>query len=171
LKPGMPLVSTFNSKDARVVSSFVGAVSRAGFRMTPNGVQYQKPIKAYTTTFHAMQVGAFVGDFIFTFTKPDRLVPDETASGSRGVDDFKRELNRLISGDIAGEVTESRLRERAYEILIPFIAEHSSTSPDTCSSAADFFETRMREHSNHFRNLRRVIIESRRRTFARAKLK
>ena len=171
LKPKMSLVSTFNSKDARVVSSFVGAVSNAGFKTIRGGVHYQKPIKAYTTTFHAMQVGALVGDFIFIFTKPDRLTLDDTASGTCDLGGFKRELDELISEDVAGGVTESRLRERAYQVLIPFIAKHSLTSPDICKSAADFFEARMREYSNHFRNLRQTIIESRRKTFASAKSK
>jgi len=167
LKPKRYFVSTFNSKDARVVSGFLGAVSNAGFRIIRGGVQYQKPIKAYATTFHAMQVGAFVGDFIFVFTKPDR--PTLNAGGIPDLDSFKRELNQLISEEVASRVTESELRERAYQVLIPFIVRHSLTSPDVCSSAADFFEARMRGQSTHFRNLRQTIIESRRRTFSSAR--
>jgi len=46
LKPGGSLVSTFNSKNAEVVSSFITAAVTAGFEIKPNGISYQRPIKA-----------------------------------------------------------------------------------------------------------------------------
>jgi hypothetical protein len=91
LKPHRCLVSTFNSKDMGVVASFINAASRAGFTLHPNGVVYQKPIRPYGTTFHAMQIGAFVGDFIFTFTKHPR--PSSTPRTT------KRELGKLEKSD------------------------------------------------------------------------
>ena len=164
LKPGRDLVSTFNSKNAAVVSSFIKATSRAGFDIKPDGISYQKPIRAYTTTFHAMQVGAFVGDFIFTFTKPNGPQRDDTSSSIDSFVDFKHQLNQVISEGIHSKMTDSQLREIAYKHLISYVATHTST-PDNCRQAADFFESRMRERSTHFKKRRESIIESRRRTF------
>jgi SAM-dependent methyltransferase len=164
LKPGRALVSTFNSKNAAVVSSFIKAASKAGFDIKPDGVSYQKPIRAYTTTFHAMQVGAFVGDFIFTFAKPNE---PERGNISTSIDcfaDFKNELNHVISKGIRNKMTDSQIREIAYKHLIPYVATHTST-PDNCRQATGFFESRMRERSTHFKNRRKSIIESRRRMF------
>jgi putative DNA methylase len=164
LKPGRVLVSTFNSKNAAVVSSFIKAVSRAGFYIEPDGISYQKPIRAYTTTFHAMQVGAFVGDFIFTFTKPSEPKRHVIRVSIDGFVDFKRELNHVISEGIHSKMTDSQIREIAYKQLIPYIAAHTFT-PDNCWQATDFFESRMRECSIHFKSRRESIIESRRNRF------
>ncbi len=163
LKPGRQLVSTFNSKNAAVVSSFITAAATAGFDIHPNGISYQRPIKAYTTTFHAMQVGAFVGDFIFTFTKgdgPHRASADST-DDSVG---FKKKLDRIISEGIRNGMTDSELREVSYKQLIPYIATHAS-APKSCRQAVEFFESEMEECSTHFKIRRKSIIESRRRTF------
>ena len=162
LKPERALVSTFNSKNVAVVSSFIKAASTAGFDIKPDGISYQKPIRAYTTTFHAMQVGAFVGDFIFTFTKPSG--PQRDNISTDGFADFKHELSHLISEGIRNKMTDSQIREIAYKHLIPYVATHTST-PDNCQQATDFFELRMRECSMHFKSRRKSIIESRRRTF------
>ncbi|GAB6945673.1 DNA methyltransferase [Vulcanisaeta sp. JCM 14467] len=54
LKPGGALISTFNSKDASVVGAFVYSVRKAGFKFA--GVSPQPYLRAYETTFHAMQV-------------------------------------------------------------------------------------------------------------------
>jgi hypothetical protein len=167
LKPGGSLVSTFNSKNAAVVSSFITAAATAGFDINPNGISYQRPIKAYTTTFHAMQVGAFVGDFIFTFTKKSGpLHPSaDTADDSEG---FRKELDDLISEGIKNRMTDAELREVAYKHLIPYVAAHAST-PSNCGRAVEFFESKMRESSADFRNRRKSIIAFRRRRFRRSR--
>lgn len=164
LKPGRHLVSTFNSKNIRVVSSFIAAVSRAGFGVRSDGIYYQKPIKAYTTTFHAMQVGAFVGDFVFVFTKSDGTLRDNIGTEIADLANFKHELNQVISEGLRSKMTDSQLREIAYRQLIPYIATHTST-PEDSRQATDFFESRMLECSKHFENRRKAIIESRRRVF------
>ena len=163
LKPGRQLMSTFNSKNAAVVSSFITAAATAGFDINPNGISYQRPIKAYTTTFHAMQVGAFVGDFIFTFTKGDgpHRASADTMDDSVG---FKKKLNSIISEGIRNGMTDSELREASYKQLIPYIATHTS-APESCRQAVEFFESEMEECSTHFKIRRKSIIESRRRTF------
>ena len=164
LRPGGAFVSTFNSKDAAVVTAFITAASRAGFEIDSKGISYQEPIKAYTTTFHAIQVGAFVGDFIFRFTKRVHARRVNVHIGPEDLSDFKNALGSLISGCVKNELTESQIRESAYKHLIPFIASHSSV-PSCCVQATEFFESKMRESSEHFRNRRKSIIEVRRRTF------
>jgi 16S rRNA G966 N2-methylase RsmD len=168
LKTNHHLVSTFNSKDVRVVSSFVTAASRAGFTLPPNGVQYQKPIQAYTTTFHAMQIGAFVGDFIFTFTKQEkpRL---EAAATTRDLAILKQELSELVSYTLGNEQTEPQLREKAYRMLIPFLAKHATSNVDLCKEAVNFFEGRISKHDHYFRDLRKRITERRRKSYLEKK--
>jgi len=167
LKPGRKFVSTFNSKDARVVTSFIIALTTAGFKINNEAVSYQNPIKAYSTTIHAMQIGAFAGDFIFTFTKPNQPDPALTNVNWHGLPNFKESLSQLISVNLTTEVTEAQLRERAYKLMIPFIAGagDSSPAPETCREAADFFEEQIREHLSHFKNQRKMIIKSRKRNF------
>ncbi|MEK7395409.1 MAG: DNA methyltransferase, partial [Candidatus Poribacteria bacterium] len=75
LKDDSPMVATFNSKDLVIISSFIKAVVKAGFKLMDDGLLYQPPIKAYVTTVHAKEIGAFTGDFIFTFCKDN--LPNE----------------------------------------------------------------------------------------------
>jgi SAM-dependent methyltransferase len=164
LKPGGTFVSTFNSKDARVVTSFIIALTAAGFKIINEAISYQNPIKAYSTTIHAMQIGAFAGDFIFTFTKPNQTAA-LTDMDWRGLPNFKKNLSQLISENLTTEVTEAQLREKAYKLMIPFIAGDSLTAPEICMEAADFFEEQIREHLSHFKNQRKLMIESRKKNF------
>lgn len=165
LKPERHLVSTFNSKDVRVVASFVTAASKAGFTLHPDGLVYQKPIRPYTTTFHAMQIGAFVGDFIFTFAKERTPQPSGT-SARRNLSDLKEALTGLIADALKGGATEPQLREKAYRILIPFLSDNARSDSVACREAIGFFEDRMREHDLYFRELRKEITEKRRRKFS-----
>lgn len=95
LKVDRYLVCTFNSKDARVVTSFVKAATKAGFVLLDDGLSYQAPIRAYTTTFHAMQIGALVGDFIFAFTKPRTVRQTFTMEGV-GIIRLKEDLTKIV---------------------------------------------------------------------------
>jgi len=167
LKPGGAFVSTFNSKNAAVVTAFITAAAKAGFAIDGKGISYQAPIKAYTTTFHAMQVGAFVGDFIFTFKKHDHGVSTTTTSGN--ISDFKNKLQDIVSEGIKNELTDSQLREIAYKHLIPYVALHTAT-PENCRQATEFFESKMSESSTHFKNQRKSIIEVRRRTYKKTRI-
>jgi hypothetical protein len=163
LKQGRHLVCTFNSKDARVVASFVSAASRAGFRLEDNGLLFQNPIRAYTTTLHAMQIGAFVGDFIFTFRK--------SAPSARGVDQsgvelraLKLRLSNVINESMRSGLTEPQLREKAYAQLIPFLSQFSWNESE-CTAAVDFFESRIRQVEEYFKDKRQLVIAARLREF------
>lgn len=165
LKKGGNMVVTFNSRNLHVVASFVIAATRAGFVLHPQGLLYQPPIKAYTTTFHAMQIGAFVGDFVFTFYKPTNPAIDMPSSNME-LRNFREEIDALISNHIGEKITEPKLREKAYKILIPFLAMHAKTNLQACREAVNYFESRMKALEPHFRKLRRQIIEERRRSFS-----
>ncbi len=164
LKPERYLVSTFNSKDMRVVASFITAASRAGFMLQPDGLLYQTPIRPYTTTFHAMQIGAFVGDFIFTFVKKKTARKREA---KQNISQLKAALAESIAESVKRGVTEPQLRENAYKLLIPFLAENADTDPTSCNEARDFFERRMAEHEMHFQQIRNKVTSRRRRMFRR----
>jgi len=169
MKPGGSFVSTFNSRNAAIVTAFITAAATAGFDINAKGVSYQAPIKAYTTTFHAMQVGAFVGDFIFAFKKLDQPHHVSSLQIIDDISNFKNELQDIVSKGVKNELTDSQLREVAYKHLIPYIASHTY-APETCRQATEFFELKMRESSAHFKNRRKSIIEVRRRTFRKRRL-
>jgi DNA modification methylase/ribosomal protein S27AE len=165
LKKGGKLVATFNSRDLHVVASFVIAATQSGFHLHPQGLLYQPPIKAYTTTFHGIFVGAFVGDFIFTFYKPSLTVMN-MASETGDLESFKRRIDELVKSHIDEKITEPELREKAYRALIPFLAEHAQRKTQECREAVEYFETQMRRLEPHFREVRRRVVEERRRLYS-----
>jgi hypothetical protein len=147
-----------------VVASFVIAASRAGFVLHPEGLLYQPPIRAYTTTVHAMQVGAFTGDFIFTFNKTTQLTLDKFPVEIE-LKNFKEHIDGLIKNHMSERITEPELRERAYRILIPFLALHSRSAITACREAVNYFESQIKRLEPNFKKLRRQIIEERRKAF------
>lgn len=166
LKRDRYLISTFNSRDIRVVASFITAASQAGFKLIPKGLLYQKPIRPYTTTFHAIQIGAFVGDFIFTFQKEPRHRRRKSSTAQQSITRLNGELAAMMDKASKGRITEPELREAAYRILIPFLTKHAQADTRACKKAVDFFETTMRKHEVEFKELRMAITERRRRTFS-----
>lgn len=164
LKPNRFFVCTFNSKDLRVVTSFIAAMSKAGFVLHPDGLLYQKPIRAYTTTFHAMQIGAFVGDFVFAFHKTK--MPQATILKSEPEQRQKlRDISLLIDRATKDHMTEIQVREKAYRILIPFVAKYARLNLPVYAEAVELFEAKMKEQNPYFKSVREQITEVRRRTF------
>jgi len=164
LKRGSYFVSTFNSKDSRIVASFILAASAAGLTLLPDGVKYQAPIRPYATTFHAMQIGAFVGDFIFTFRK-DPSQP-KTNFDEAEWRKTQAEISQLVDEGVRSGRPEPNLREQAYGLLIPFLAKYAVTNSAKCRSTADFFERKIRENDSYIKRTRNELIEKRKRTFA-----
>jgi SAM-dependent methyltransferase len=164
LKPNRYLLSTFNSRDIRVVASFITGAARAGFTLKPEGLIYQAPIRSYTTTFHAMQIGAFVGDFVFTFVKETNRASTDLRGG---LEKLKATLAASVEGAVAGEITEPQLREQAYRSLIPFLAYNARDDPEACTEAVDFLVAMMKEREQYFRQLRKKIVARRKRKFSR----
>jgi hypothetical protein len=164
LKPGRYMVSTFNSRDFKIVSSFVVAASKAGFALHPDGLLYQKPIRAYTTTFHAMQIGADVGDFVFTFVKAKQDIA-ATPAADQELGTLGQYIASLVDKDVRGETTEAQVREKAYRTLIPFLAKRATTDIAACRSAVALFESEMKRHDAHFKNVRTKITAERKQAF------
>jgi len=76
LKPNGWLVMTFHNKELAVWNSLLMAAHDAGFRLAdPNGVIYQPPIGAYTTTSHQRRGGSMLGDFILSFRRVESPPP------------------------------------------------------------------------------------------------
>lgn len=130
LKPNGVAVVTFNNRDLGVVGAFIKAVAKAGFSLHPEGLLYQPPIKAYTTTFHAKDLGAFTGDFIFTLYKENYqslfLATDHNS--------IKRKVEQAISEfkdscDLHRH-TQADLRQELYRVLIPFLAGYANRDDD-----------------------------------------
>ena len=168
LKPGRPFVSTFNSNDFRVVASFVMAGSKAGFTLVPEGVKYQAPIRPYMTTFHAMQIGAFVGDFVFTFKK-EKNQPEQDFQEA----DLHRicdQVSNLVEESVKSGRPEPKLREKAYGLLIPFLARYAASHPAQCNEAAEFFERKIAENNDYFKRARKQEIETRRSLFSASRV-
>jgi len=163
LKPGRPFVSTFNSNDFRVVASFVVAGSKAGFTLVPEGVKYQAPIRPYMTTFHAMQIGAFVGDFIFTFKK-EKAEPEQVFRQAE-LQRLCDEVSKLVDESVSSGRPEPKLREKAYGLLIPFLAKHAVSHSVQCEEAAEFFERKIAENNDYFKRTRKSETETRRSIF------
>jgi len=163
LKPGGYFVSTFNSKDSRIVASFILAASTAGFTLLPDGAKYQAPIRPYATTFHAMQIGAFVGDFIFTFTRgpPQPKSSFDETEWTR----IQAELSQLVDESVRRGQPEPNLREQAYGLLIPFLAKYAKTNATQCKEAANFFEEKIRENDTNLKRTREELVEKRKRAF------
>lgn len=97
LKPGRPLVFTFNNKDTKVWLAVIKAAIEAGFVLEEEGVHYQDPIENYKNTAHTRYAGSLHGDFIYTFLRPktanfkyNELFTDELAM------DFKESIKKEI---------------------------------------------------------------------------
>ena len=163
LKPGGYFVSTFNSRDSRIVGSFILAASIAGFTLLPDGAIYQAPIRPYATTFHAMQIGAFVGDFIFTFRKTlHQAKPNfDEAEWTR----IQAELSQLVDEGVRRGHPEPNLREKAYGLLIPFLAKYATTNSKQCKEATDFFEEKIKQNDSNLKRAREELVAKRKRTF------
>jgi len=112
-----------------------------------------------------MQVGASTGDFIFTFNKKPQLNLDKFPVEVE-LTNFKEHIDNLIKNHVGERITEPELRERAYRILIPFLALHSRSDLTACREAVNHFESQMKRLEPHFKKLRRKIIEERRKTFS-----
>jgi ubiquinone/menaquinone biosynthesis C-methylase UbiE len=131
LKPQGVCVVTFNNRDLSVVAAFIEAVTKAGFVLHPEGLLYQPPIKAYATTFHAKDLGAFTGDFVFTFCKekhqPILAVHDRNVIKQQ----VEQAILQFLECPDLHRHTQADLRQQLYRILLPFLASYANRNDDT----------------------------------------
>jgi 16S rRNA G966 N2-methylase RsmD len=158
LKPGRALITTFNSKDLDIIAAFLRAVVMAGFVLVPDGLIYQPPIRLYTTTVHAKDIGAFTGDFIFTFQRDG---PE--SRGNRPVAPTPKltqnEVDRLLDEFLEDSLTEVQARQRIYTALIPRLAQSIGLMGADLYPLVRSVERRIRNHkfpSLHFSKARSI---------------
>jgi hypothetical protein len=155
LKDDSHLVATFNSKDLVIISSFVKAVVRAGFRLMDGGLLYQPPIKAYVTTVHAKEAGAFTGDFIFTFCKEaKREKPIEMDA-----EQCKVMVDEIIDKHSEKAKTEIQFRRWVYEEIIPLLTEWAKSPDGWLTEIAKYAESQIKKRkfeNLHFEHARSV---------------
>ena len=157
LKPGGVLISTFNSKDSSVVGAFVYAVRSAGFKFA--GVSFQPYLKAYETTFHAMQVDAMPYDYIFFFYKDrgsDSTGPKTTIGFGELVKFFEEKMRECRKVGCS----EREYRVMVYPKLIEFFAQADNMI--TILKASEALERIIRASSEYFRDVRKRLVEKRR---------
>jgi putative DNA methylase len=155
VKDGGPLIATFNSKDLIVISSFVKAVVRVGFQLMDNGLLYQPPIKAYVTTVHAKEVGAFTGDFIFTFYKERK--PKEFKKVDKNY--CKESIDEIVRKYTKKAKTEIQLRKWVYEGIIPLFAEWVKSPGEWINEVARYAELQIKKRrfeDLHFEQARSI---------------
>ncbi len=119
LKPNGWLVMTFHNKDLPVWNSLLVSAYDAGFHLEEtNGVIYQPPIKAYTTTSHQRRGGSMLGDFILSFRRSD-TPPSRTKIEEREVEKvILKEVRKVVQyhgGAAMGTI---------YLQLIPFLTNN-----------------------------------------------
>ncbi len=159
LKDGAPLVSTFNSKDMRIVAAFMSALRAAGFKYIT--VSQQPYLKVYETTFHAMQVDAMPFDFIFLYQKDTY-----ERSGDASTHDTNAILEVLYSE--LEECKRRKLTERDYRVRTypHLISAISSLDTREAIGLAEDYERLVQEERGYFTSVRRGIVERRRRAYA-----
>jgi adenine-specific DNA methylase len=157
LKDGGLLVSTFNSTDIRVIAAFISALRNSGFGFVD--VSYQPYLKLYETTFHAMQIDSLPFDFLFIFKKDL-----EVANTAFSLHQFKSWLKDELKLCMEKYLTERDYRERTYPKLIEFMA--STKNIKEIDEVASFYESLIKSNSEHFRTVRRKLVEERRQKYA-----
>jgi len=159
LKSGRYCVSTFNSKDMRVVGAFIVALRRAGFAYV--GTSYQPYLRGYTTTFHAMQIDAMPFDFVFVFRKDgdeNRTVEDPP----RGFRDMAAFLREELEKCKENMLTERDFRARTYPSVIEFLARASVSQ---ARLLATHYEKLVASEKAYFAEVRRRKMEQRRKAY------
>lgn len=131
LKPSGVAVVTFNNRNLGVVGAFVQAITKAGFSLYPEGLLYQPPIKAYTTTFHAKDLGAFTGDFMFTLLKENHRPVHLETDHNTITEKVEQLILEFLHSCELHRHTQADLRQQLYQVLIPFLATYASRDDDT----------------------------------------
>jgi DNA modification methylase len=116
LKPKRWLVMTFHNRDFQVWNAIHLAAHDAGFILSEeDGMIYQPPIQAYTTTLHQKRGGAMLGDFILSFRKaevPPKKKLIEYVDIGRRIQELAAETIQYHGGATLSQI---------YMRLIPFL--------------------------------------------------
>jgi putative DNA methylase len=133
LKPGRPLVFTFNNKDVRSWFAVIKAVVDSGFILEQEGVVYQEPIENYKNTAHTRHHGTVHGDFIYTFIKPTNLAA-YSAWKRRTTGEFLLEKIVIEAAsnavDEKGFASTSEVYVKVFADLIPHLVSVAEATKD-----------------------------------------
>lgn len=157
LKPNKLFISTFNSKNTAVVGAFIHSLMRAGFYFV--GASPQPYLKAYETTFHALQIDSMPYDYVFFFYKGENNF-SYTLKNSIKINDLKKFLIEELEACKKAELSEREYRMRVYPKLIEFFLQADSMSQ--IISASMFLENLVNNNIEYFKKVRRKKIEERR---------
>ena len=157
LRPGGLLVSTFNSKSAMVVGAFIYSLRRAGFSFA--GALPQPYLRAYETTFHALQIDSMPYDYIFVFYKGEE--GGDSLAGAPSIGDLHRHLREELEACKRSMGSEREYRTRVYPRLIEFFARVGTMSEVAAASKA--LEDIVRLNAEYFASVRKKRIEDRKR--------
>jgi len=152
LKDGGLLISTFNSKDLRVVAAFLLALKRAGFIYLD--VSYQPYLKTYKTTFHALYVDSMPFDFVFAFKKNGKKDVSKSIVKEEVMDFLKKNLSEIIKT----RKTERDFRLITYPYMIKVINE---ASENVVRDLAERYEKLIKSQRRYFNEVRKKIIKER----------
>jgi hypothetical protein len=120
-----------------------------------NGLLYQPPIKAYVTTVHAKEVGAFTGDFIFTFYKECK--PKEFKKVDKNY--CRDSIDEIVGKYTKKAKTEIQLRKWVYEEIIPLFAEWVKSPGEWINEVARYAELQIKKQKFedlHFEQARSI---------------
>lgn len=152
LKPPGLMVSTFNSKDASIVASFVKAAREAGFRFA--AASLQPYLRAYQTTFHALQVDSMPFDIVFFFQRDLKCsCPPPTLA------DLSEKIEKHLKLCKEEGQTERMFRITVYPELISYLA-HAPLGQ--LHPAALLLEKTVQREREYFREARAKALNRRR---------
>lgn len=159
LKKGGLLISTFNSKDFRVVTAFLLALRRAGF--TYLDVSFQPYLKTYETTFHAIYVDSMPFDFVFAFRKgnnPDRGRATSILESRSIMNEAMNFLRERLARVVEDKKTEKDFRLDTYSYMIELVNE---VEDEVARKLAERYEELIKSQSGHFGKIRKEVISKR----------
>jgi putative DNA methylase len=103
LKPDSYLVLTFNNREPRAWLAVLAGAAAAGFDLPDDGVIFQDGIKMYDHTSQARRTGSVIGDFVYSFVRPERPRALRSTGSVPSTDQVEMNLVRIC---------ESALRSR-----------------------------------------------------------
>ena len=123
LKPGRCLVSTFNSRDIRVVASFITGAARLVSRFTLTGCFTKTPFDLTPQLFTPCKSAPSLE---ISSSPSSRKTPVTLAIQVRSAElKGLKVMAASAAAAVAGEIAEPQLREQAYRSLIPFLANNA----------------------------------------------
>ncbi len=158
LKKERWMVMTFHNKDPKVWASLHMATHDGGFSLPEEaenlGLQWQPPIKEYTTTIFQKRVGSMLGDFIVSYRRSDER-PEY-----RQIDDLEvgRKVREVVAQiiDYHGGATLGTM----YRGLVPFLTQNGLFHKIPQSGIEAILEKEFEEYNGKWYRCERIDPET-----------